>query len=391
MTMDRQQRSQDPPSKRSDRFRHLKAGLLVTAATLVSLIVLDTSLRFTSLVTPRSGFLKPVPNERQITPRTVVFSPGYRGVLESQDFKVDVVANSEGFRERELDRDQIAAQRPIVFIGDSYFFGWGVQADERISEQTGKALKRAGIDVAVVNLAFPGWGTFNYLDVLSTEVPRLKPRLVVIGSFIGNDFMDDRRVAERQEAKSSAASEPGVAVAIVQGDGGTSLKGTVRELLRTSPTSIMIKRLAWQIPSFRRLFNSIEVRNDRIAMYEPGQGPQQDALFAPTKRALGMIASLCRAQGITLVVALVPDHLQILAPEVLDQYDIDKPQRVLSEVGAELGLQVVDMRPSFLAAPNREQMYFRQDKHWTRVGHAFAADLLAKRLITVLSQPRPGG
>jgi hypothetical protein len=347
-------------------------------------------LRYTDLVTPRSGLLKPVPGERHITPRTVVFSPGYRGVLESQDFKVEVVANSKGFRERELDRDRIAAQRPIVFIGDSYFFGWGVQAGQRISEQTASALARVGIDVAVVNLAFPGWGTFNYFDVLAVEVPQLKPRLVVIGSFMGNDFIDDQHAAEVPEPKLSAANAPSKAAATAHVDAGWSLKSAVRELLRTSPTSIMIKRLAWQIPTFRRLFNSMEVRNDRIAIYEPGQGPQQDAVFAPTKRAFGMIAELCRRQGVPVIVAMVPDHLQILAPEVLDDYDIGKPQRVLSEVGKELGLHVIDLRPGFLAVPDRDQLYFHQDKHWTAAGHAFAADLLVKRIVSALSLSPPG-
>lgn len=377
--MDRQQCSDHFSDQPADRGRHWKNALLATAATLLSLIALDTALRYTELTTPRSGTLTPKAHYRPVTARTLVFAPGYRGVLHSQDFRVGISANNRGFRERDFDRAAVAAQRSILFVGDSSFFGWGVETRQRISEQTGNALRRAGLDVPVVNMAFPGWGTFNYLDVLVAELTQLKPRLVVIGSFIGNDIIDDQRLVQ--------LSEPSVAGSVGKAsDGGVSIKALIREFLRTSPISILVKRVAWEVPALRKAFNSMEVRNDRIAMYERGQGPQQDAVFAPTRLAFRAIAELCREHHVPVLLTLIPDHLQVLAPEVLVGYDITRPQRVLTDLGSDLGLHVVDLLPVFLAAPDRSTLYFREDKHWTAAGHSRVAEVLADHIIALLSE-----
>ena len=170
---------------------------LAAAAMLVCLAVAEIALRTFSSIGPRSGHFEPeTAFENKLTPRTAVFAANYSGVLTSRDFEVPYELNSLGFRERELDFKELSSSRPYLFTGDSYFHGWGVKRDARISERFAAILQSNSVEAELLNLAFPGFGTYQYFDILKLYAEKINPRLVLIGFFIGNDFLDDIETIE---------------------------------------------------------------------------------------------------------------------------------------------------------------------------------------------------
>ena len=179
----------------------------------------------------------------------------------------------------------------------------------------------------MVNLSFPGWGTYQYVDVSEHFVPRLKPRLVVVSCFVGNDFADDLKQSSRPKSDDAP-----------RGDPGNSRRGMIyllglkiREALSTSPLIGLLNHTLWKSAWFRGAFNRLEIRNDRIVLYEPKRSDLQSRLYASTKSGLTTLARLSRQAGVRLLVVLIPDHLQVQMPELFGSFDFDRLQREIKE------------------------------------------------------------
>jgi len=359
------------------RFRLALKLTMAVLSVVATLLVFDVGLRYSTLVTPRRGVLQPVPDKHPLTDWIDVFPPGYSGTLTSKEFTVDVRAGSLGLRVRDLDFAALSTEHPYLFIGDSYFFGWGVEQEQRLSELFGSKIAEDGRPAPVVNLSFPGWGTYHYLAVWEQFVPQLKPRFVIIGMFIGNDFTDDLKQSWRSHEAGGASVAPE--------NRPTSLflrfKLAAREMISTSPVLSVVNHALWMSPAFRSLFSGLEIRNDRIALYETASSDLQKQLYAATESALDSLARLSHAQGVPLLVVLIPDHLQVLMSDLFRGYDFDKPQRTIQAFLHERGIACFDLLPIFRGTPSPDEMFFREDKHWNAKGHAFVAEALRQCLM----------
>lgn len=72
--------------------------------------------------------------------------------------------------------------RPVVFVGDSFTFGFGVPFEETFASRLGAAL-----GTPVVNLALPGYGVDQMSQSLRFEALPLRPRAIVV-AFIDYDL-----------------------------------------------------------------------------------------------------------------------------------------------------------------------------------------------------------
>jgi lysophospholipase L1-like esterase len=95
--------------------------------------------------------------------------------------------NSDGFRSPEFFDDSSSARNAltVMILGDS--FTWGASATP-ITDSFPDALRKAGYRVH--NLGIPGIGPRQYQRMADEYLPRLKPDVVVVALFLGNDFLD---------------------------------------------------------------------------------------------------------------------------------------------------------------------------------------------------------
>jgi hypothetical protein len=95
--------------------------------------------------------------------------PNYRQNFVSHDFNVAVRTNNFGLRE---DSDYHGEPVDIGFIGDSFTFGWGVEAGERYSD----VVRTAFPGKRVLSYSYPnGHAPINYLAFLQDH-PEMIPR-----------------------------------------------------------------------------------------------------------------------------------------------------------------------------------------------------------------------
>lgn len=135
--------------------------------------------RFYGLVAPAA----PLPGSMEL-----IFPPQSRQTFKSIEFEYTAHINRLGLREREIAPKQSGVFR-ICALGDSYTYGWGVEAEDTWLRKLEVLLKAEGLQVETVNMGKPGSGPDFYSDLAQRALHFLEPDLVVVSLLMGNDII----------------------------------------------------------------------------------------------------------------------------------------------------------------------------------------------------------
>ncbi len=103
---------------------------------------------------------------------------------------IDVKTNSLGLRDDEPPLPD--APRPrILFLGDSFVFGYGIDVTERIDTWLKAKFLSKRRQVTTINAGVPTWGTIQELKFAREHLDRFDPDAIVL-VFCGNDQQNDR-------------------------------------------------------------------------------------------------------------------------------------------------------------------------------------------------------
>jgi len=87
----------------------------------------------------------------------------------------------------------VPTQADIVAIGDSMTYGVSAPRDFSWPQQLGRLRGKH-----VYNMALGGYGPLHYLYLARASAANLKPKLLVIGVYLGNDLMDAYNLAHNR-------------------------------------------------------------------------------------------------------------------------------------------------------------------------------------------------
>lgn len=328
---------------------------------------------------------------------------------------VRVRINSRGYRGREYPWDAPAGFR-ILGLGDSFAFGFGVEEDDTYLARLERALSARRAEV--INAGLAGMGPDNEARLLAADGPGLRPALVLVAFYVGNDLMDAVTGVARTRLRNGS---PMVPDAILErwyrplrpgrilprplarpAPGGLGLPLPFKDTLRTHSHLYRLVtgrvgrlQLAWRAsrsggatagPPVEE-FNPFQQEAFCLKSYPP----EFDLAWQKAKDAIGEIKAWCDGHGARLAVVVIPTDAQV-SPERWDDvrrrfalrdedFDLDKPQRILAEYAAASGIPLIDLLPVLRAARDTGgPLYFRRDIHWTSRGHAVAADEILRRL-----------
>jgi hypothetical protein len=308
-------------------------------------------------------------------------------------------------RDREFTLARREGTTRILTLGDSFTFGFGVEAEQtwpKVLERQLRSRVRGG-PVEVINAGgASGFTPSSYYLFTMRYLDMLKPDVVVVGLFVGNDIVDELNVRWEQLDRSGlpvrAHHDNGRGVVNDQGmrvsqDTGIPLRYRLPIINRSHLLRLVGRALQSRAKAQGDHFGRTYLRN---------YPPDIDAALTRVITLFNGLNRALAARQIDFVVLMIPTLPQVqpgvdagalgYVPPGADIADLDftKPQKHLIPAFQQNGIVVVDPRPALQSAIQQgRNLYFKHDGHWTPQGHAVAGHVLAAWFATHGAQ-RPG-
>lgn len=287
-------------------------------------------------------------------PRQYAFIPGITGTLKyledtSQSFSYHI--NDQGFRGRMIPCDMTTDIKHVLFIGDSYTFGWALNEREKMFSSVVEGLlnqDRETTAVLTFNAGIPGYNTVQELALLNEMSQRHRFDHVVLG-YVMND------------------AEPQITVPV-------------------SPRKKYGNCRFWLLERLKCIVNEVALKEDFFELdvikgtFEYNLGFESESPKWKTSRtALRQIQELCNSTDTGLCVFILPDFSRLLD----DTYPYHPIHEKVSAWCDELDIDYVDLYPFFTGTGNT---LFRVvgDGHPNTEAHRIIGGVMAKKLAVEL-------
>lgn len=299
-----------------------------------------------------------------------------------------LITNSNGLRDREFEKKGEGVFR-IVVLGDSFTFGWDVEADMSYPKQLERMLndKITGKRFEVVNCGVPGYGTDQELKFFENISVFYEPDLVLIGFYIGNDITDNMIGGIKRRSVKD----------------GYLLDNYLHE--KIDYENIYLKIAKKYFTQRSRLFSFLSDRYEKFILklgYHADVNPyyqleikQLDVFrksydaetkmgIEKTEKLIEKIDLVASEKGAGVAVVLIPAFYQVYPKAwenylssyglVQSLYDQNRPNEVLNDFFKEHGIKTVDLTESFKRIGEKKNLYLFG--HWNERGHSIATDII---------------
>ncbi len=329
---------------------------------LITFILVEVSLRVYNYINPSFIFYSDSYNR-------------YRGkpyANEYSDFKL----NSRGFKDKEFTEKKENVYR-IIGIGDSFTYGV-VPYKFNYLTLLGSQLKKDNYNIEVLNMGIPCIGPKEYLSLFVKEGLELKPNMLLLTFYIGNDFSD---LEKRNDIYDYSYVATFLRYLITL---GTKYEGKIYNqgnYCDDKPT--FNRKTYFDILKYRSFIylkgNNNFVKLDNLALHY-----------------LSAINDICKKRNIKFIVVIAPDEFQIngvLQSELIEAFhpklnkeklDITLPNKELINGLNNLGITYIDLYPYFLEKSS-EILYRPRDTHWNIAGNQLAANIIQAHLSRYLN------
>jgi lysophospholipase L1-like esterase len=276
-----------------------------------------------------------------------VLASGFKGEGHGPGWNVTLTTNSMGMRDHEY--DPLDGSPHVVLVGDSYAFGYGVEAEEafpKVAEREAAQGDLAGLEV--VNAGVSGYGPIEENLLLRRVVPRFKPRAVVMAFFEGNDLRNAAEFPQKYYL------------------------GPLGYLRRVDSDSF------WGPHSYLLAFARIKGRT-LAEKFSARRGLEL------SRSAILEARDYAQAQGAHFFLLLLPDvqSARVGRPYLLKVYDrivggVSDINAAVEAFARGAGIDVLNLSPEFDNAADENLLRFKFDGHFTREGHRLAGEALGK-------------
>ena len=271
-------------------------------------------------------------------------NPNIRETIRTDEYEYIVETNSLGFRTHEITH-KTESQRRLMLLGDSMFFGVGVDYQQTIPG----LLESMRDSLAVYNYAMLGHNTVQSLIAARAFAPAVAPDHIFCGVFLGNDLISN--------ALNYADPQNHIATHL---DQVTAMQTRLHTALAPFAWSTALRAVAYSvyIPRLRYQFAA-----------EPD-------MIEATCRHLAAIDSTATAVGSAFTAVLIYPK-DAVAGGLKQQWSQSRqPGRLVAADCRRRGIDVLDLLDHIAGEDDRHRYYYPQDGHFTPAGNARVAQLI---------------
>ena len=263
----------------------------------------------------------------------------------------------------------------VPFLGDSFTFGLGVE-----DEETYVSLLSELSEGRFLNLGVPGSALHNQSDIIELRHDELgRPPLYVFSFFIGNDFCDIEGHYKRQTPQKGR--RPGEEASWLHRINQVVYHNNILKRIYA------IQFVRGQVLRFmNRSTSTFTLPIFQICRTDkPYLATAQEFLRKELERLQGIAARL----QFDMVFILLPSEYQVHTKhmKIKAQYygideavlDMHAPNRLLEGELKRLGIGFIDTTDCLGRNERLDDLYYVQDKHFTRYGHQAAAECIEEQ------------
>lgn len=272
-------------------------------------------------------------------------------IHRTKEFDTIVKINSRGLRSDEIPYKKIWNETRIMFLGDSFTYGWGVNKEERFTEIITNKTR-----FSVINAGIPGYRLSNMLAFFENEGYRYSPNILIVM------YAPDTGLANINTAQYEVINNT-----------------LVRTPLLIKTEKNQFKKIVNLIPGYSFLSQKFQlfilIRNSIINFLN--QQSLKGKVWDCSSLKLGWDAKTKQ-----LEILILQEFERIANKEGIPLIVVVRPNSVCdTDLGNELKIflqntLVIDLKPYFLNSS--KDYYYSYDKHWNKAGHELAAETLIR-------------
>lgn len=357
--------------------RWLIDGLLVIGAIVVAVALTEVGLRL--------FYPQPMGVWHQDRDGLALHWPGL--VTYLPQFGHSVSLNSAGMRDREHAVVKPEGVFRVLLLGDSFMEALQIPFERSFPSLLERALATgAGTPVEVINASVSGWGTDDELRYLESYGTKWRADLILVAMTLHNDVHDNLRerfhvMKDGALVETSTARLSFLQYKLIQ------LKGLLASRSQAYQLMIRTRRLREMKTEAANLNSHV-----RDLFGTPTHGRVSTGVEL-TRLLLERIQSVGAQHGARVTLVLLPLAVQMSDGKVAELVragggltsgcDLERPQRLLKDIVAQVGIHLTDLLPGFRewTRDGGGSLFLDRDGHWNEAGHKLAADIVARDLV----------
>jgi len=327
--------------------------------------------------------------------------PGARATYDRREYRVEVVVNSRGLRDRERDAKPAPGVFRVLALGDSFVEGYSVEEEHTVSRVLERQLTSPGCPAEVINGGSAAYSTDQELLFYGSEGTRYQPKAVVL-FFYFNDVLFNARASYfgtpkpllvERDGRLVLAHSPVPAPPSPRAPAAPAAEGSGEDEGGSALAEWVAGRLQKGQP---RLYESLARRGlwPKIATTTPPRhlevfrrhsAPDIKSAWSATGRILAELNREVRGNRAALLIAYVPSRMEV-SDRDWDltkirygmnerKWDRSRVAKRLEDTARSLEIPFLDLTPALRAAEHGilGGPYYEFDGHWNDAGHAVAA------------------
>jgi lysophospholipase L1-like esterase len=251
--------------------------------------------------------------------------------------------NPDGFRQGNDDVWDDGNTR-ILFVGDSFTFGWGVNDKETFPAVAERLLREQMVQVDCLNLGVIGYNLTQYKSIVAEGLKRFDPKLVVVTVYVNDAEPTNLGLVPRPPTES------------------------FQDVCFWSWHELAFQ---WDWPNRKR------VETDALISFRTDNPKRRDA-----RTAFSDIALSCKESDVQLLIVSAP---LVLNSDFQGRYKYVPVQTIFQHWADDAGVTCIDLREAILASDHPpEDFVIPNDGHFSVDGNKFVAGLIADWALSVL-------
>lgn len=316
-------------------------------------------------------------------------APNVNSRHKLKEFDIKFQTNSFGLRDKEYPEKTQNDYR-ILALGDSFTMGWGVEQDQVFTEVLERDFvkeKPYACNVEVLNGGVYGYGTVEELLFLGKKGLKLKPDLVILTFFIGNDIFENLDAYKKFFDKNGERFPVKKSLSI-------SIVRFIRD--HNMIYNFLMARFR-NMKSFREYYNNQRILfdagepRDEIELYQKSRQESISDYWVVTKEIILKVKKICDDNNIKLVLITIPSKVQVYAEQwadisgklgIAEDSDIELPDKILKSLCKDNGIHYCKLLNMLQEVGKKDKdLYFKLDRHWKAHCHEIVGNFLYDYLI----------